>query len=842
MSTIDYAIDLGTTNSLIARTRGGETEVFKNPIGHKETLASCIGFRLNRTLVGDKAREYLLKDPQNVLSGFKRKMGTSESYFVPGLEAFRSPVELSSMVLNELKNFIHDEPAPASIVITIPAAFDTVQSNATKKAGQEAGFEEVVLLQEPIAACLAFANRKNDLDKSGRWLVYDLGGGTFDVAIVEIGDTELKILDHKGDNFLGGLDFDSLLVEQVLLIEIFKDPELAYLEDLYTHHDPEFDKIYQIILHKAEELKKELSHQEQADLELILENEQGELVDFYCEVSRDQFNHCIRERLMRTITLVQDLMGANELSDKDIEQVLLVGGSTFIPLVRSLLNSELNLEVNSSVEPTTAVVLGASQYAANKKVRLSQPIISPGEQTADQFQQTRAEGLKVDLSYPKSTIETEEVFMATFSGEHLEQYSYRLIRTDGGFDTGIRPVKPKVREFVALLEKSLNRFEMQVFDKNQNRLDISLENIEIYHGRYNVDGQPLPNDICLEVDDVDGKRTQLQLVFAKNNILPLQKTLYRDISKTIYKSNSDKLIVNVLEGDRYARPATNQVIGVIEISPEALETDIVKGSEIEIQLEISESRDLNIKVYLSMTGQEFSSTFSATEKHISEERLAEELEEISREVKRELRLAEKSQDFDGAANYNSLYQDLVKIRKRLDLLVASPNKDEKYHLAEYKRDIAQKFDLAQSLQKNTAVKTEYFYYKQRVANNLKRDVSLNNKFRSRFEEIVKEEPDFIQDLRVYRVQNALKQMKTLYNLVNWESDTIIIGYFHKLSDFSPAEFKDYAQVKKLIVKGEEALSRQNYTELRTIVSLINNYFKTEKRDDGFDSFRGTGIG
>ncbi|MCL4171292.1 UNVERIFIED_CONTAM: hypothetical protein GTU68_032724, partial [Idotea baltica] len=111
------------------------------------------------------------------------------------------------MVLNELKNFIHDEPAPASIVITIPAAFDTVQSNATKKAGQEAGFAEVVLLQEPIAACLAFANKKNEQDKSGRWLVYDLGGGTFDVAIVEIGDTELKIVDHKGDNFLGGLDF-----------------------------------------------------------------------------------------------------------------------------------------------------------------------------------------------------------------------------------------------------------------------------------------------------------------------------------------------------------------------------------------------------------------------------------------------------------------------------------------------------------------------------------------------------------------------------------------------------------------------------------------------------------
>ncbi len=159
MKTINFGIDLGTTNSLIAQYNGGTVEVFKNPVGFKETLPSCIAFRGERTLIGDKAREWLLKDPFNVFAGFKRKMGTSDTYFCPTKSDFISPIQLSSLVLSELKNFVHTQEKPEHVVITIPASFDTVQSNATKKAGYEAGFREVVLLQEPIAASLAGRRR-----------------------------------------------------------------------------------------------------------------------------------------------------------------------------------------------------------------------------------------------------------------------------------------------------------------------------------------------------------------------------------------------------------------------------------------------------------------------------------------------------------------------------------------------------------------------------------------------------------------------------------------------------------------------------------------------------------
>src|SRR6187399_473853 len=212
--TINFAIDLGTTNSLIARSKNGSVEIFKNPSGMKVTLPSVVAFRKDRVLIGDKAKEYIEKDPSNVFASFKRKMGTSEQFFVVNDGSFKTPVELSTIILQELRNFIFTGETPESVVITIPASFDTIQSNATKEAGYAAGFREVLLLQEPIAASLAFANKEGSPEMKGQWLVYDLGGGTFDVALVKIEEDEMKVVDHEGDNFFGGVDFDNLIVTE----------------------------------------------------------------------------------------------------------------------------------------------------------------------------------------------------------------------------------------------------------------------------------------------------------------------------------------------------------------------------------------------------------------------------------------------------------------------------------------------------------------------------------------------------------------------------------------------------------------------------------------------------
>ena len=213
MDNINFGIDLGTTNSGIGKFQQGKVNIFKNPVGFRDTLPSVVAYRNSRILVGDKARELISVQPENVFSSFKRKMGSEHTYQVPATNESKTAIHFSTLVLKELINFVGDEK-PGSVVITIPASFDTIQSNATKTAGYNAGLQEIVLLQEPIETCLAYANTQNiSINEDKVWLVYDFGGGTFDVALVNINNRELKVIDHEGNNFLGGLDIDNLVVE-----------------------------------------------------------------------------------------------------------------------------------------------------------------------------------------------------------------------------------------------------------------------------------------------------------------------------------------------------------------------------------------------------------------------------------------------------------------------------------------------------------------------------------------------------------------------------------------------------------------------------------------------------
>ena len=259
-SMINFGIDLGTTNSLIAKFNKGTVEVFKNPNGFKESLPSVVAFRNESIQVGEKARTYWEKDPKNVVGCFKRKMGTTESFKIKSLGHSKTPIELSAFVLKELKTFIHTGETPEAVVITIPASFDMVQSNATKEAGYAAGFKQVVLLQEPIAASLAYANKERNVDlKNSQWIVYDLGGGTFDVALVKIVEGELKVVDHEGDNFLGGSDFDALIVEHIVAPQLEKKGKFTDLLAQMKSETGKYNRLWYHLLHLSEQAKIELS-------------------------------------------------------------------------------------------------------------------------------------------------------------------------------------------------------------------------------------------------------------------------------------------------------------------------------------------------------------------------------------------------------------------------------------------------------------------------------------------------------------------------------------------------------------------------------------------------------
>jgi molecular chaperone DnaK len=832
MRFINFAIDLGTTNSLVAQFVGGEVQVFKNPVGDKHTLPSVVAFRNDRIIVGDKAREFISKDPANVFSGFKRKMGTSDSFMVPSASLVVTPVQLSSLVLKELKNFVFNGELSGSVVITIPASFDTIQSNATKKAGYEAGFTEVVLLQEPIAASLAYFNEsKKDIPSEGNWLVYDLGGGTFDVALVTIVNGELRVADHEGDNFLGGIDFDTLIIEKLIIPKIIEKTGDSSIAEQLLNKDAALEKLFYVLLYKAEEAKKELTIREFAEIEFTLPGSDEEM---YVRISRTDFNAAIHEKISNTVSLIETILKRNNLSAADISNIIMVGGSTYIPYVRELLAERTNIPLALDADPTTAIVVGAAYYAGSK----------PSAETAPAQVNERsaaATGLRLKSVFQSVSSEDEELFMAIPQAGDFSNAYYRITRIDGGYDSGLKKMDKRISEFLPLQKLVKNTFELRFFDDKNNPLTAEHPPIEITHGKFNVAGQPLPNDICIEVDDIEHNSTRLQVVFERSNILPLKKTIYKEITRTIPKGSKDELVINVLEGTRHSRPHSNLVIGVIEIKGTELTSDLIKGSDIEIKLEMNESRDLTITAFLAMSQQEFKNVFSTSEKHISVSRLNDDVNALIREMQVELR-EEKGRDEenDWVIELRQCIADAEKLQQRLSKISDKDLTDTKWQVNEERRRISARYDALGSEQRIITLQGDYFLLKEFAEENLPHVDLDQDKLLSEFQRITQDEAVFLKAKSPSILRSKIDALDNLQGRILSNTKHYITSIFLRLSSFPADMFTKPAIATALIKEGEKALETGHFQQLRT--AAINLSHLTPRQDWEVAKIKGTGIG
>jgi molecular chaperone DnaK len=483
---INFGIDLGTTNSLIAKFTKGIVEVFKNPNGDKETLPSVVGFRNDRILLGDQARTFAEKDPKSVVGQFKRKMGTTETLKIKALGQSKTPIELSAFVLKELKTFIHTGEIPAAVVITIPASFDMVQSNATKAAGLAAGFKQVVLLQEPIAASLAYANKEKNLDlNNSEWIVYDLGGGTFDVALVKIAEGELKVIDHEGDNYLGGADFDALIVERIVVPWLEKNGKFANLLPQMKSESGKHNRLWYRLLRLAEQAKIELSARTVADIDdFSIEDDTGATIDALISITRSEYEAIIKDDVDKTVEMLMKILTRNSRRPQDLKFVLMVGGSTYTPFVRKRIQELLGIPVNTGINPTNAIAIGAAYFAATKEINL-------GDSSPVKAIQSGA--VKVKVAYNRASREQEEIFAARVDG-HLDGMFYRLTRDDGGYDSGLKKLASRIHEDLPLQEDAYNSFALKVYDSQGNSVPSDCDSIQIAQGIYGPAGQMLPED------------------------------------------------------------------------------------------------------------------------------------------------------------------------------------------------------------------------------------------------------------------------------------------------------------------------------------------------------------
>ena len=340
-------IDLGTTNSCVAVLEGGEAHVIPNPEGNR-TTPSVVAFKNGERIVGEAAKRQALTNP-NTVSSIKRLMGTSKKTELDGKKY--TPEEISAMILTYLKSYAEDYLGEkvTKAVITVPAYFNDSQRQATKNAGKIAGLEVERIINEPTAAALAYGLDKQE--NAHTVLVYDLGGGTFDVSVLDLGDGVFEVKSTAGNNKLGGDDFDQRIMDW--MIEEFKKENKVDLSK---------DKMaMQRLKEVAEKAKKDLSGMTttQISAPFISQGEDGPL-HLDMTLSRAKFEDLIRDLVESTLGPVKQALKDAKIKKKDIDKVLLVGGSTRIPMVQELIKKELEQEPSREVNPDEVVAMGAS--------------------------------------------------------------------------------------------------------------------------------------------------------------------------------------------------------------------------------------------------------------------------------------------------------------------------------------------------------------------------------------------------------------------------------------------------------------------------------------------------
>lgn len=340
-------IDLGTTNSCVSVMDGGECKVITNPEGNR-TTPSVVAYKNGERIVGDAAKRQVVTN-KNTISSIKRLMGTNEKVELEGKQY--TPQEVSAMILQYLKSYAEDYLGEKieKAVITVPAYFNDSQRQATKDAGKIAGLEVERIINEPTAAALAYGIDKTK--KEQKVLVYDLGGGTFDVSILELADGTFEVLSTNGDTKLGGDDFDNVVVDW--MVDTFKKENGVDLR--------KDTMAMQRLKEAGEKAKKDLSGvvQTQISLPFISAGADGPL-HFEATLTRAKFDEMTKSLVERTMEPVRNALRDAGLTKNDIHQVLLVGGSTRIPAVQEAVKSVLGKEPNKSVNPDEVVAMGAA--------------------------------------------------------------------------------------------------------------------------------------------------------------------------------------------------------------------------------------------------------------------------------------------------------------------------------------------------------------------------------------------------------------------------------------------------------------------------------------------------
>ena len=488
---IEYGIDLGTTNSAIARIENGVAEILE--IDNSKSLPSAVLYdRRGKVRVGLSA-----KNDANSYVEMKRDMGLKKLSNDPDAKTpdgkAITPETLSAEVLKKLVERVNDEVLK-SIVITVPALFEIGQIEATKRSAKMAGFEQIEILQEPVAAATAYGMQ--NVGATGKWVVFDFGGGTFDSSLLEVEEGLMKVLASEGDNMLGGGDLDRAIINNLILPKLKEEYNIDGLDE---ENRKVLDKSLKLA---ADKIKVEAAMSGECDFASDLgqfnNDADGKEIDFEYVFKQEEVHELYIPYFQKAIDCVKTLIKRKGLTIDEIDELILVGGPTQISSFRKMIEEQLK-KPNISVDPMSGIAIGASIFASNIKNEIKNHGDKIGEEGSDKDDDTQVEELI--LEYEANTVLETEPVSVLKKNQKIKLFAI-LEKSDGSFKT---PKQELDDVFDCNVKEGINNFKIQVFDENSDLVKCNVSEFNIVKGIGNPETS-LSNYIGIEIFDQKRKR------------------------------------------------------------------------------------------------------------------------------------------------------------------------------------------------------------------------------------------------------------------------------------------------------------------------------------------------
>lgn len=811
---IKIAIDLGTTNSSVAINIDGEIKIVSNK-DRESTTPSVFGIhKSNNLVVGSKAYSMLFgqtsnEDQDNCKAEVKRIMGTSERVVFPRLDKTMSAEEISSEILKSLKSDVlarYPNIPTLGVVVTIPAHFSTVQAEATKRAAELAGFSHTVLLQEPIAAAMSYGFSN---DKDHNWIVYDLGGGTFDVAVISSKGGILSCVNHCGDNFLGGKDFDWLIVDKILIPHI----KSKFNVSDFDRGNKTLRGCFSILKGIAENAKKELSEFDKTTIEIdrIGNDNDGKEIFSTLEFTRDQLKSIISPLIDKTITLTKKAIDESGLDKKTIEKIVLVGGPTQIQFLRDRLSKDVGIAVDSSSNPMTAVAHGACVYAGSQ--------IIPSEIIKANSQQENDGSIEIDLNYEPLTSDSEESVSGSIKLSKPDgEYYVQIQSEDGNYSSNkIKLKNGKFYQSIFVQPKKTNNYWIYLLDDKGNQLTLSQDSISITHG-LSVSGAPLPLSIGVGITKKEfGFHTQVMEVidqyFKKNSVLPLKDTkTYKTVRKLTKGDQSNVLPIKVFEGESET-PDRNKLICEISLSGAQIPHDLPEGTDIDLTINVDISRAITVEAYIPSIDLRLDARGTTHDEDLEIDQLESDLENQE----------QRADNLSDVADTSSLQQQIDDIRESLKN--AASDEDEKRKASSKLKDLKSSVDDAEKEKGLEVLEKEFeqkiLGIKELIAN--QEPSEQIKRFEDEFYKVKAEGRAAIKNSDKIMLARINEQMFVFITRILQENPSFHVHRFKDLSNGN-YQYTNDNEAQYFIKKGNASLETNDLEELkrcnRNLVSLL----------------------